>query len=333
MANVIIGIHGLGNKPPRQLLEHWWELAMIEGLKANNFDILFPKFEMVYWADVLYDKALSKSEKDINSPWYLIERYVKASKDFPYENHETREKIVDYLGHQLNKVFLNDDLSLNYSFITDTIVHRYFKDLEAYYAESLNVGKDKVCKAKDLIRKRLLEVLEKYKDDNIMLVSHSMGSIVAFDVLKFNTPHININTFITMGSPLGLPVVITKIAAEQKQIYTDGMQMATPAAVLKNWYNFADILDKVAFYFKLADDFSENLHGIKPIDFLVVNNYETEEIRNPHKSFGYLRTPEFSKVLHEFIATEQLTHFQIFIRKIKHVFNPLIHVLHLKEQK
>ena len=333
MANVIIGIHGLGNKPPRQLLEHWWKLAMVEGLKANNFNILFPKFEMVYWADVLYDKALSKSEKDINSPWYLNERYVKAPKDFPLENHDTREKIVDYLGQQLNNVFLNDDLSLNYSIITDTIVHRYFKDLEAYYAESLNVGKDKVCKAKDLIRKRLLEVLEKYKDDNIMLVSHSMGSIVAFDVLKFNAPHININSFITLGSPLGLPVVITKIAAEQKQIYTDGMQMATPAAVLKNWYNFADILDKVAFNFKLADDFSENLHGIKPIDFLVVNNYETEEIRNPHKSFGYLRTPEFSKVLHEFIATEQLTHFQTFIRKIKHVFNPLIHILHLKEQK
>ncbi|MCD6598624.1 MAG: hypothetical protein J7L04_13105, partial [Bacteroidales bacterium] len=217
--NVIIGIHGLGNKPSKQLLEHWWKLAMVEGLKANNFDILFPKFEMVYWADILYDKALSKSEKDIDSPWYLNERYVKASKVFPLENHVTREKIIDYLGQQLNNVFLNDDLSLNYSYITDTIVHRYFKDLETYYAESLNVGKDKVCKAKDLIRKRLLEVLEKYKDDNIMLVSHSMGSIVAFDVLKFNTPHININTFITMGSPLGLPVVIAKIAAEQKQLY------------------------------------------------------------------------------------------------------------------
>jgi len=333
MANVIIGIHGLGNKPSRQLLENWWELAMIEGLKANKPDITFPKFEMVYWADILYDKALSKSEKDINSSWYLNERYVKASKDFPLENHEKREKIVDYLGQQLNNVFLNDDLSLNYSYITDTIVHRYFKDLEAYYTESLNVGKDQICKAKDLIRERLLEVLEKYKNDDIMLVSHSMGSIVAFDVLKFNTPHININTFITMGSPLGLPVVIAKIAAEQKQLYMSGLQIVTPSGVIKNWCNFADILDKVAFNFKLADDFSENLHGIKPVDFLVVNNYESNGIRNSHKSFGYLRTPEFSKVLYEFILSEQLTHFQLLVRKTKHFFNSLQYILNLKKQK
>jgi len=38
MANIIIGIHGLGNKPPKPLLEHWWKLAMIEGLKTNNFN-------------------------------------------------------------------------------------------------------------------------------------------------------------------------------------------------------------------------------------------------------------------------------------------------------
>ena len=113
--NVIIGIHGLGNKPSKQLLEHWWKLAMVEGLKANNFDILFPKFEMVYWADILYDKALSKSEKDIDSPWYLNERYVKASKVFPLENHVTREKIIDYLGQQLNNVFLIHILQIQLS--------------------------------------------------------------------------------------------------------------------------------------------------------------------------------------------------------------------------
>ena len=53
MANVIIGIHGLGNKPPGQLLEHWWKLAMIEGLKTSNFDSVISKFEIVYWADIL----------------------------------------------------------------------------------------------------------------------------------------------------------------------------------------------------------------------------------------------------------------------------------------
>ena len=163
-----------------------------------------------------------------------------------------------------------------------------------------------------------------------MLISHSMGSIVAFDVLKFHASNININTFVTLGSPLGLPVVVAKIAAEQKQLYTGIMQMSTPSGVLMNWYNFADILDKVAFNFKLADDFSENLHGIKPVDFLVINNYVKDGIRNPHKSFGYLRTPEFSKVLHEFILAEQLTPFQMLVRKTKHIYSSLMHILRLK---
>ena len=255
---------------------------------------------------------------------------MNASEVFPVEDHQTRERIVDYLGQQLNNVFLNDDLSLNYSYITDAIVHRYFKDLEAYYVENSGEEKEQIKKAKDLIRERLIKVLKKYKNDDIMLISHSMGSIVAFDVLKFHASNININTFVTLGSPLGLPVVVAKIAAEQKQLYTGIMQMSTPSGVLMNWYNFADILDKVAFNFKLADDFSENLHGIKPVDFLVINNYVKDGIRNPHKSFGYLRTPEFSKVLHEFILAEQLTPFQMLVRKTKHIYSSLMHILRLK---
>ena len=89
--------------------------------------------------------------------------------------------------------------------------------------------------------------------------------------------------------------------------------------------NFADILDKVAFNFRLDDDFVENQHGIKPVDYLVVNNYEINNIRNPHKSFGYLRTPEFSTKLSDFILTEKLTFFEKLIRKSKNLVNRLLH--------
>lgn len=54
MAKVIIGIHGLGNKPPGQLLEKWWKMSMIEGLKLNGHNKRLPRFELVYWADVIH---------------------------------------------------------------------------------------------------------------------------------------------------------------------------------------------------------------------------------------------------------------------------------------
>lgn len=321
MANVIIGIHGLGNKPPKALLEQWWKLAMAEGLKSNNFKSALPKFELVYWADVMHDMPLNKFEKDITSPYYLDEKYLKATKDFPLENHETRRKIVDFLSRQMNSIFLNDDLSLNYSFITDAIISKYFKDLEIYYAENCIDENAQTSKAKTIIRERLLKVLEKYKHDDIMLISHSMGSIVTFDVLTFMATHINIHTFITMGSPLGLPIVISKIAAEQEQKFQKQSHMKTPSAVLKNWYNFSDILDKVAFNYKLANDFTENKHDVKPVDYLIINNYEINGIRNSHKSFGYLRTVEFSKILNEFILAEKLTIWQRISRAISKIVN------------
>ncbi|PKQ65760.1 hypothetical protein BZG02_01770 [Labilibaculum filiforme] len=307
MANVIIQIHGLGNKPPKDLLERWWERAMIEGLKKNNYKADLPKHEMVYWADILHDKPLNQFEKDKESPYYLDEIYAKPSKEPVRENHDTRKKIIGFLNRQLNRIFLNEDFTLNYSFITDSILSNYFQDLEKYYKEEKLEELTTSTKTKDLIRERLLRVLEKYKCDDILLIAHSMGSIIAFDVLTFLAEHLKIHTLITIGSPLGLPIVVGKIAAEQRQKLNGQSFMATPPSVVKYWYNFSDILDKVALNYQLADDFSENKFGVKPIDFLVVNNYEINGVANPHKSYGYLRSPEFAKILNEFIISERIT--------------------------
>jgi len=321
MANVIIGIHGLGNKPPKKILEKWWKLAMIEGLKANNYNPLLPKFELVYWADIMYEEAQNILEEDVDSPQFLREKYVEAPDSFPAENHSTRKKLVDFIGEQMNRILLNEDLSLNYSFISDVIVSKFFRDLEIYYKDDCTAENEHLCKAKDQIKGRLIKVLEKYKSDRIMLVSHSMGSIIAFDVLNFHTHNIPIHTFITAGSPLGIPIVISKIAAEQKQTLPNDNNMLSPPTITNNWYNFSDILDKVALNYKLSDDFIENKNGVIPVDFLVVNNYELNGKRNPHKSYGYLRTPEFSRVLFEFIQSERLTLKQKVIGRIKHYFN------------
>lgn len=326
MANVIIEIHGLGNKPPKYLLERWWKLAMLEGLKSNDYKNRLPKYEMVYWADILYDKPLDQFEVDEESPYYLDEVYVRRPKLFVRENHDTRKKVVNFVNRQLNKLLLNEDLSLNYSFLTDAILGNYFQDLETYYKEEGQLEEKNKDRIKDLIRERLLKVLNKYKGDDIMLIAHSMGSIVAYDVLSFLANDIPIQTFITIGSPLGLPIVVSKIAEEQKLKTNGNTKIATPQNVVRSWYNFADILDKVALNYELGDDFKENGHGVKPVDFLVENNYVINEIPNPHKSYGYLRTPEFAKVLNEFILSERLNIVQKVSRKTNQILqNTKIH--------
>lgn len=316
MDSVIIGIHGLGNKPPEPLLRKWWELSMTEGLRSGNFKSVLPNFEMVVWSDILYDKSLDVNEKNVESPYFIDEKYTKASGDFTVEDYITRIKIVDYLGKQMNRIFLNGDLSLNYSFISDAIISRYFKDLEVYYyGDSASTsGKQNV---KELIRARLFKKLNEHRKDNIMLIGHSMGSIIAYDVMTFLASDININTFITIGSPLGLPVIKSKIAAEQKERgCSESTVLKTPPGITQKWYNFSDIFDKVAFNYKLSDHYSSNSHGVSPNDFLIINNYEINGKRNPHKSFGYLRTPEFAKVLNDFTIAAKPSFGQRSIQKI-----------------
>lgn len=306
MAKVIIGIHGLGNKPPKDLLEDWWKKSMIEGLEKLNGSLDIPKFELVYWADILYERPLDEKIKDKKDPFYLDEKYTMGSEITTRDNNLVRKKVLDFLEHQLDKLFLNDDFTVNFEGITDVFVRRYFKDLDFYYALECLDKNDIRCKARILIRERLVEVLEKHKGKEIMLIGHSMGSIVAYDVLLFSTPKINIQTFITMGSPLGFPVVQGKIAMEWNIIKQVTPKLKTPPGVKKHWYNFADLKDKVALIYHLRDKYKANWYGIKPRDFVVSNNYQIDNEPNHHKSFGYLRTSEFSRVLSDFSIRKSL---------------------------
>ena len=53
-SKIIIGIHGLGNKPPKPALEKWWIQAITDGLKFNKYPETKFDFELVYWADILH---------------------------------------------------------------------------------------------------------------------------------------------------------------------------------------------------------------------------------------------------------------------------------------
>ncbi len=64
MSKIIIGIHGLGNKPPKELLARWWKEAILEGLRKNNYSAKDFNFELVYWADILHKNPLDPNETE-----------------------------------------------------------------------------------------------------------------------------------------------------------------------------------------------------------------------------------------------------------------------------
>jgi hypothetical protein len=302
MGKVIIAVHGLGNKPAKEILTSWWVESIKEGLKRiGGVNDQF-KFEMVYWADVFYDKPLDPKEKDPDNPLYLDEMYTPGPADHVPDPHPIRQKILDILEEQLDKIFLNEDLTINFSFISDSIIHKYFRELDSYYAKECLDNDPSYFKARDIIRKRVADRIKKYKGDDIMVIGHSMGSIIAYDVLTYTIPDTKINTFITIGSPLGLPVIMAKIAAERNIKMPDHTKLKTPPSVLNSWYNFSDLEDKIALIYNLTDNYDANKRGIKVRNFVVDNDYSINGKSNPHKSFGYLRTPEFSRLVQYFLG-------------------------------
>jgi len=305
VSKVIIGIHGLGNKPSKKTLTDWWLKSVKEGLEALNKNNFKLNFEIIYWADILNEKPLDESITNKNDKYYVDEKYSPAPENFIPAPHPIRQKILSFIEKQMDKLFLNDDLSINYSFISDLIIHRYFKELEMYYTEELKDNDNKKYSVRDIIRNKTVEVLKKHKDDEIFLIAHSMGSIVVYDVLTFLLPALKIDTLVTIGSPLGLPIIMSKIAAEQEITPYVSAKLKTPPGVKRNWYNFSDLEDKIAMNYNLSDDYDKNSNGVQAVDFVVNNNYEVNGEKNPHKSYGYLRTPEFSKVLSEFLEREE----------------------------
>ncbi|MDX1699234.1 MAG: hypothetical protein R3250_01390 [Melioribacteraceae bacterium] len=304
MSKIIIGIHGLGNKPPEDLLREWWLKSICEGLKKINRYCFEPNFEIVYWADILNDKPLNNLISDPENPYYLDEPYTPSTDSLENKPHTTRQKFLDFLEEQMDKIFLNEDNSSNFNFIYDLIFKKYFKELVIYYSQDESSNDDSDKSAKESIRNRLVEVIKKHKGKEIFIIAHSMGSIIAYDVCSLLVKDLTIDTLVTMGSPLGVPIIFGKIAEELKSLNPETDHPRVPENVKRGWFNFSDIEDIVAMNYNLGDDYGPNSSGLEIKDFVVSNNYMINNERNPHKSYGYLRTPEFSLILADFLEKD-----------------------------
>ncbi len=301
MTKIVLGIHGLGNKPPRETLEFWWKAAIREGLRNRAYFHPLLKFELIYWADILHPQPLDPREEDEENILFLREPYVPAD-DFGHREIDYhRKRWLDFIEKQMDRLLLKEDMSINFPLLTEAVLNRYFHDLEIYFHDQDDKPFSKAAnRAKEYIRQRVAGVLQRHKGKEILLIAHSMGSIITYDVLTQLVPDVEIDTLITIGSPLGLPVVMSKLFAEHREQMQALKKPASPENIHKRWYNLSDLEDLVAINYNLADDYHPNSRGVRAQDMIVNNNYHANGERNPHKSYGYLRTPECARAIHFF---------------------------------
>jgi hypothetical protein len=320
MGKIIIGIHGMGNKPRRNILQAWWKTPIYEGLKRSRKPNQRFRFELFYWAHHLYPSPLQPRIKDRKHPLFIEEPYFPSGNQKVKKPSRLRIKILDFLNRQLDRFFLEEDFTINHESISDFVIHHYFKDLEKYYGDHCDTKDGKDCGAKPIICNHFAKVIRKHRRKKIMLIAHSMGAIIAYDVLTAYAPEVAIDTFVTIGAPLGLPVIKSRFVEAQREKNPLALALKTPENIRSKWFNLSDLRDKIAVNYMLEDDFGQNAGQVRPTDKLVTNDYEYRGDKNPHKSYGYLRTPEMADIIAEFLSEDRFRLFSwlnIFQKKKK----------------
>ncbi|WP_430929557.1 hypothetical protein [Methylobacterium tardum] len=172
--------------------------------------------------------------------------------------------------------------------LDDLILEYRLGDLWGYYEDAA---------FRDAARERLRVALAEAAEDDVLIAAHSMGGLIAYDVLRAaeadGTP-LPRCALATLGSPLGLAELKLKLADEHGDL-------RVPAA-LTAWTNLMDRQDIATVGDDLAGLYAPNAAGVRVRDVPVINAYRRPDgAENRHKSYGYLRTPEFSKILAGFL--------------------------------
>jgi len=314
---IIIGIHGLSNKPPQMCLKSWWKKSLREGLVKYYQHRRKFRFHIVYWADIIYEQPLRPAIKDTESPFFIEEPYLAAKTILETTPINFWQKSTNWLRNAKEYIFLSKSGLARFQYPFHFILKKSFKELDSYYHQSdTSIDKMQSDSLKRIMRDRLAKVLVKYRHRRVLLIAHSMGSIIAYDVLyELQTTGIGVETFITIGSPLGLPMVRKKNFEEYGSIDEIENVTKTPENI-GQWYNMTDEDDQLAAHHGLSSVYGKNSAKVGPVDQVVNNDYKNWHTENAHKSFGYLRTPELSKLVFDFLTAGKKGWFQ----KVKQVF-------------
>jgi hypothetical protein len=118
------------------------------------------------------------------------------------------------------------------------------------------------------IQQRLVQAIS---DDTRVIVAHSLGSVVAYEVLCANSC-LPITDLVTLGSPLGIPNVVLHRLQPTPMVQGASVLACWPATV-QRWTNISDDGDFVALQPKLREIF-----GPRVTDVAITNGFAAHQV-------------------------------------------------------
>jgi hypothetical protein len=287
----IIFVPGKNPKPPKQQhLDLLWR-TLIEGVQRAEPEIAAELsqhkdgFSILAWNQLFYNETKDIS---IDLPWIdaLINTHGPSKEDMQEALH-WHKKLSRYL------FILTDYIPYLINIMPD-LVRETALELNRYFQNRHNVASE----IREMLKQQLRPLLA--SDTRILLIGHSLGSVIAYDALwelsqeeKFPG---KIDLFLTLGSPLGMEYVQSRLLGA----YNTGV-VKYPTNI-KHWTNLSAVGDITSLDKILHDDFAEMIElGI--IDDIqdhcqkIYNFYHNEEGLNCHRSYGYLVNPAVGKII------------------------------------
>lgn len=132
--------------------------------------------------------------------------------------------------------------------LTPWFIERTTRALDLVLDLPMYLGEPKGKKIRDIVKESIQKALT-VSDEGVVLIGHSLGSVIAYDVIREslaeNGDHFPIKAFITMGSPLAW---VTDLRVADKEVDDQPFRIGDIA-----WYNFFDEQDPVPLKKKLPE--------------------------------------------------------------------------------
>lgn len=296
MAHVTF-IHGIANKPPAETLVEIWRDSLARGEAGIDLGAEGVTSEMIYWADLIYpepqremaahesnDSVIEPTDPEPDMHWrtqlpvdeaaWMAAVEAKIGYDETLADSDAgpgdagsagatpfeRVPLPWWLKRRLMKILLRD-------------VHHYLFNTE----HSPRAGETHLIQ--EAIRARTVEALRRGAGQSSphIVVSHSMGTVIAYDCLMRVDDCPDVDGLMTVGSPLGLDEIQDKLQPQWSRHH------GFPVHVRGDWVNVFDRLDPVAgFDARLGNDYQR--HGER----VVTDIHEPNSGRWRHNITKYL---------------------------------------------
>lgn len=306
----IVVVHGRDFKPAEDELRDISYRALRAGVRRDYPDCLQlleeARFELAYFGDLTneylqglgkrYDEQLDVGDRR-NAHAAL--REIQPRKKFSIRQYDRvpgksalREFAADMMAPLLGAIGL-----------TMPLIRLVSKDAAEYLAGKTDFAE----KLRERVRSKLCEALD--REGRVLLMSHGLGCIVAYDVL-WELSHDEelapryaerkVEAWLTLGAPLGDTHLRKYLKGADEHL-----EARFPTNVI-SWYNVAAEDDYTCHDNTLADDYKKMLDKrlVSAVhDYRIYNLAVRYGKSNPHSSVGYYIHPRVSKIVADWLTS------------------------------